>query len=78
MVRVEGVTRSPVFSHVSATMAGLNTVRACGAQEMLRDQFDDKQDAHTAAWLVYIHMYKFIILRIGNLQTSAYIPTTRG
>ncbi|XP_034841111.1 ATP-binding cassette sub-family C member 4-like [Maniola hyperantus] len=48
--RVEGVSRSPVFSHVSASMAGLTTVRACGAQDMLRTQFDDKQDVHTAAW----------------------------
>ncbi|XP_023940125.2 ATP-binding cassette sub-family C member 4 [Bicyclus anynana] len=48
--RVEGVSRSPVFSHVSASMAGLTTVRACGAQAMLRAHFDDKQDVHTAAW----------------------------
>ncbi|CAK1548541.1 unnamed protein product [Leptosia nina] len=48
--RVEGVTRSPVFSHVSASMAGLSTVRACGAQDMLRIQFDKKQDVHTASW----------------------------
>ncbi|XP_048006653.1 ATP-binding cassette subfamily C member 4-like [Leguminivora glycinivorella] len=48
--RVEGVTRSPVFSHVSASMAGLTTVRACGAQPMLQRHFDDKQDVHTAAW----------------------------
>ncbi|XP_075982862.1 ATP-binding cassette subfamily C member 4-like [Anticarsia gemmatalis] len=50
--RVEGVTRSPVFSHVSATMAGLATVRACDAQHMLRTHFDDKQDVHTAAWFL--------------------------
>ncbi|CAG5018016.1 unnamed protein product [Parnassius apollo] len=48
--RVEGVSRSPVFSHVSASMAGLTTIRASNAQEMLRIQFDDKQDVHTAAW----------------------------
>ncbi|CAG5018046.1 unnamed protein product [Parnassius apollo] len=48
--RVEGVSRSPVFSHVSASMAGLTTIRASNAQEMLRVQFDDKQDVHTAAW----------------------------
>ncbi|KOB73389.1 ATP-binding cassette sub-family C member 4, partial [Operophtera brumata] len=36
---VEGVTRSPVFSHVSASMAGLNTIRAFGAQEMLVRQY---------------------------------------
>ncbi|XP_075979217.1 putative multidrug resistance-associated protein lethal(2)03659 [Anticarsia gemmatalis] len=48
--RVEGVTRSPVFSHVTATMSGLATVRASDAQKMLLKQFDDKQDIHTAAW----------------------------
>ncbi|CAK1599826.1 unnamed protein product [Parnassius mnemosyne] len=48
--RVEGVSRSPVFSHVSASMAGLTTIRASNAEEMLRIQFDEKQDVHTAAW----------------------------
>ncbi|KAI8429898.1 hypothetical protein MSG28_000378 [Choristoneura fumiferana] len=52
VLMVEGVTRSPVFSHVSASMAGLTTVRACGAQAMLRTHFDAKQDVHTAAWSV--------------------------
>ncbi|KAJ8716037.1 hypothetical protein PYW08_013322 [Mythimna loreyi] len=48
--RMEGVSRSPVFSHVTATMSGLSTVRACQAEELLKVQFDDKQDVHTAAW----------------------------
>ncbi|XP_041973565.1 ATP-binding cassette subfamily C member 4-like isoform X1 [Aricia agestis] len=48
--RLEGITRSPVFSHVSASMSGLATVRACQAQTMLCQQFDAKQDVHTAAW----------------------------
>ncbi|KAL0850163.1 hypothetical protein ABMA28_012038 [Loxostege sticticalis] len=52
--RVEGVSRSPVFSHVSASMAGLATVRACGAQALLRKQFDQKQDVHTAAWYIVL------------------------
>ncbi|KAG6458673.1 hypothetical protein O3G_MSEX010994 [Manduca sexta] len=52
--RVEGVSRSPVFSHVSASMAGLPTVRSCNAEAMLRDQFDDKQDVHTAAWYLML------------------------
>ncbi|KAJ8716036.1 hypothetical protein PYW08_013321 [Mythimna loreyi] len=48
--RMEGVSRSPVFSHVTATMSGLSTVRACQAEALLKVQFDDKQDVHTAAW----------------------------
>nr|CAD7403769.1 unnamed protein product [Timema poppensis] len=41
--RLEGVTRSPVFSHVSASFSGLTTIRASGAQEMLRKEFDSHQ-----------------------------------
>ncbi|VVC94182.1 unnamed protein product [Leptidea sinapis] len=52
--RVEGITRSPVFSHVSASMAGLATIRSSEAQEMLRIQFDEKQDVHTASWYLTI------------------------
>ncbi|KAJ8713562.1 hypothetical protein PYW07_013932 [Mythimna separata] len=48
--RMEGVSRSPVFSHVTATMSGLSTVRACEAEALLKIQFDAKQDVHTAAW----------------------------
>ncbi|PZC73708.1 hypothetical protein B5X24_HaOG200327 [Helicoverpa armigera] len=52
--RVEGVSRSPVFSHVTATMSGLTTVRACQAEEQLKVQFDAKQDVHTAAWYLVL------------------------
>ncbi|CAH0584374.1 unnamed protein product [Chrysodeixis includens] len=48
--RVEGITRSPVFSHVTATMSGLSSVRAFQSEELLKIHFDDKQDVHTAAW----------------------------
>ncbi|XP_075982875.1 ATP-binding cassette sub-family C member 4-like [Anticarsia gemmatalis] len=76
--RVEGVTRSPVFSHVSATMAGLGTVRACDAQEMLRKQFDDKQDIHTAAWyLTLVTNTAFLIwlsiISAGYVAIVAYV-----
>nr|CAD7589685.1 unnamed protein product [Timema genevievae] len=52
--RLEGVTRSPVFSHVSASFNGLTTIRASGAQEMLRKEFDSHQDLHTSAWYLTI------------------------
>nr|CAD7572757.1 unnamed protein product [Timema californicum] len=52
--RLEGVTRSPVFSHVSASFSGLTTIRASGAQEMLRKEFDSHQDLHTSAWYLTI------------------------
>ncbi|CAG2170433.1 unnamed protein product, partial [Oppiella nova] len=52
--RLEGITRSPVFSHLSNTLYGLSTVRAFGAQQTFEKKFDDYQDSHTAAWFLFI------------------------
>ncbi|XP_063985040.1 ATP-binding cassette sub-family C member 4-like [Diachasmimorpha longicaudata] len=47
--RLEGITKSPVFSHVNTSLAGLPTIRSAGGQEMLRKEFDNLQDVHTSA-----------------------------
>ncbi|XP_003699343.2 putative multidrug resistance-associated protein lethal(2)03659 isoform X2 [Megachile rotundata] len=52
--RLEGVTRSPVFAHLSATLQGLPTIRAFGAQEILTKEFDQHQDLHSSTWYVFI------------------------
>ncbi|XP_046746877.1 ATP-binding cassette subfamily C member 4-like [Diprion similis] len=54
--RLEGITKSPVFSHVSSTLDGLTTIRSSGVlvQNMLRQEFDHHQDAHTGAWYLTI------------------------
>ncbi|CAG9783009.1 unnamed protein product [Diatraea saccharalis] len=70
--RVEGTSRSPVFSHVSASISGLVSVRAFGAQEMLIKQFDDKQDVHTAAW--YLTLISNTCFSIWlNLICASYV-----
>ncbi|XP_044598198.1 probable multidrug resistance-associated protein lethal(2)03659 [Cotesia glomerata] len=52
--RLEGITRSPVFSHLSATLQGLSTIRSFNAEEILIKEFDNHQDLHSSAWYIYI------------------------
>ncbi|CAK1599802.1 unnamed protein product [Parnassius mnemosyne] len=52
--RLEGTTRSPVFSHMSATLNGISTIRSAGAQQRLIQEFDRFQDIHTSTWSSYL------------------------
>ncbi|XP_037964111.2 ATP-binding cassette sub-family C member 4 isoform X2 [Plutella xylostella] len=52
--RLEGTTRSPVFSHMSATLNGISTIRSAGAQQRLVKEFDRFQDIHTSTWSSYL------------------------
>lgn len=52
--QIEGVTRSPIFSHLSATLSGLSTIRAFRVQDEFVRIFDRQQDLHSSAWFGYI------------------------
>lgn len=48
------LARSPIFTHVSATLQGLSTIRGFKAQEILNKEFDKHQDLHSSAWYIFL------------------------
>ncbi|KAG5331515.1 MRP4 protein, partial [Acromyrmex charruanus] len=54
--RLEGVTKSPMLSHVNATLNGLPTIRSSGVgiEKMMQKQFDMLQDRHSGTWYLFL------------------------
>lgn len=46
--------KSPVYTHLSATLHGLSTIRAYKAEKILENEFDCHQDTHSACWYLFI------------------------
>lgn len=45
--------RSPIFSHVNASLQGLSTIRAFKAENMLKHEFHEFQDFNTSCWYLF-------------------------
>ncbi|XP_064556495.1 probable multidrug resistance-associated protein lethal(2)03659 isoform X2 [Drosophila montana] len=52
--RLEAVARSPIYSHLSASLNGLPTIRAMEAQKALIAEFDNLQDLHSSGYYTFL------------------------
>lgn len=46
--------RSPMYTHLTASMNGITTIRAFGAQEVLKAEFDNFQNQYSAASFLFM------------------------
>ena len=52
--RLEGITKSPIFSQLSSTLNGLTSIRAFKAEQMMINEFDYHQDIHSSAFFIHL------------------------
>lgn len=48
--RLEGICRSPVFSHLNSSLTGLSIIRSRQLQDVVIKEFDLLQDVHSSVW----------------------------
>ena len=73
---VEGAARSPIFSHLSTSVYGLTTIRAFKAEQNFQKEFDQIQDAHTAAWFMILCASRWVGIILDLICTGYIIITT--
>uniref|UniRef100_A0A3P9LF64 ATP-binding cassette, sub-family C (CFTR/MRP), member 4 n=1 Tax=Oryzias latipes TaxID=8090 RepID=A0A3P9LF64_ORYLA len=76
--RLEGTTRSPVFSHLSSSLQGLWTIRAFGAEERFQREFDSHQDLHSGAWFLFITTARWLAVWLDGICAIFITITTFG
>ncbi|CAH1738396.1 unnamed protein product, partial [Aphis gossypii] len=54
ITRLEGVARSPIYTHVTSSLQGLATIRAFNVEETLIQEFTIHQDLHSSAWYLFL------------------------
>lgn len=64
--------RSPLFSHVSASLQGLHTIRAYRVQEAFIDQFSSHQDMHSSVWFLFLATSRWLAIRL-DLICAAFV-----
>ncbi|KAJ8919557.1 hypothetical protein NQ315_002179 [Exocentrus adspersus] len=60
--KLEANNRSPMFSHIFATVCGLSTIRSAEAEKMVATNFDSLQDLHTSSRYMSLTYHRTFVL----------------
>ncbi|XP_078361814.1 ATP-binding cassette subfamily C member 4-like [Oculina patagonica] len=67
--RLESICRSPVFSHFSETVNGLDTIRTRGRQNDFVEQFCRYQDIHNQSYVMVMASARWLGVRLDVLAS---------
>ena len=62
--------RSPLYSHISATIQGLSSIRAFHEEKRFLNKFHYYQNEHTKAWFMKIAVSRWFGMRIDLIGSS--------
>jgi len=68
--RLEGISKSPIISHISTTLAGLHTIRASKSEHRFSKLFERNQDAHTSIFLLYLGCNRSTAVVLDSLNAT--------
>uniref|UniRef100_UPI00398F0A29 ATP-binding cassette sub-family C member 8-like isoform X2 n=1 Tax=Pristiophorus japonicus TaxID=55135 RepID=UPI00398F0A29 len=74
--RLDSITKSPVFSHVSETLGGLTTIRAYRREDKFFQQILNKIDCNTVAYLYLNTVNRWLGIRLDLIGTSIVFAST--
>eukprot|EP00123_Amoebidium_parasiticum_P016908 comp23635_c0_seq1/m.40294 comp23635_c0_seq1/g.40294 ORF comp23635_c0_seq1/g.40294 comp23635_c0_seq1/m.40294 type:complete len:1411 (-) comp23635_c0_seq1:61-4293(-) len=76
--RFEGMTRSPIFSHFSASLQGLTVIRAYGATQRFVESFHRYQNIHTQVWFMFLTTSRWLGVRLDALSVVLTVAVAFG
>lgn len=74
--KVEGIARSPIFSHLASTLNGMTTIRAFGAQNEFSKRLNVLQDKHTNVYFMFMTCSRWFGIVIDELSLAYTIAVT--
>jgi len=67
--RLDGISRSPIYSHVSATIQGLDSIRAYKVQPEFICQNDENVDFNHRAYILYYMVGRWLGIRLDLIAS---------
>jgi ATP-binding cassette, subfamily C (CFTR/MRP), member 4 len=74
--RIEGVTRSPVYSQLTSTIHGLKVIRSYRAENTASKEFEEHLDENTRATYLLITMNRWAAIRFDWIALLFIISVT--